>query len=109
MQCWGSNGNGRLGDGTQHTLLTPVGVISLSTPGAVVQITAGGFHTCAILSDNTVKCWGRNGNGQLGDGSTVAQLTPVAVSTLSTTNAAVYAVQIRLVGIIRAPSYPIIR
>jgi alpha-tubulin suppressor-like RCC1 family protein len=36
----------------------------------VVGLAAGGFHNCAILSDRTVQCWGRNQDGQLGNGHT---------------------------------------
>ena len=47
------------------------------------QIVAGGAHSCAILPDTTVKCWGHNAYGQMGDGSAVNRLTPVSVSGLS--------------------------
>ena len=46
-------------------------------------ISAGGGHTCALLSDATVKCWGRNGSGQLGDGTHTRRLTAVAVRGLA--------------------------
>ncbi|HRI71913.1 MAG TPA: hypothetical protein PK156_47095 [Polyangium sp.] len=50
---------------------------------AVVQIDAGTAHACALLSDGTVFCWGANGAGQLGDGTTIPRLSPVQVSGLS--------------------------
>ena len=37
-------------------------------------------HSCAVLDDNSVSCWGRNAMGQLGDGTTTDRLTPVTVS-----------------------------
>jgi len=49
-------------------------------------VSAGGYHTCGIANTtttlNTAYCWGANGSGQLGNGTTVDQLTPVAVSTI---------------------------
>jgi alpha-tubulin suppressor-like RCC1 family protein len=46
-------------------------------------IAAGAEHTCALLDDATVRCWGRNTEGQLGDGSTTSSATPVAVPGLT--------------------------
>jgi alpha-tubulin suppressor-like RCC1 family protein len=43
------------------------------------QISAGYEHTCARLGDGTVRCWGKNDHGQLGDGTTEARNAPVAV------------------------------
>lgn len=45
----------------------------------IVQVAAGGSHTCALQDTGTVWCWGRNDRGQLGDGSTVERRTPVRV------------------------------
>jgi alpha-tubulin suppressor-like RCC1 family protein len=43
------------------------------------QLASGGFHTCARIDDGTVRCWGRNGEGQLGVGDMEASLTALAV------------------------------
>ena len=48
-----------------------------------VAISAGLNHTCALLSDGTVRCWGLNLDGQLGDGTIFNRLTPVVVSSLN--------------------------
>jgi alpha-tubulin suppressor-like RCC1 family protein len=80
-RCWGYNADGQLGDGTTDDRHTPVAVQGLLSNA--VAITAGTAHTCALLSDGTARCWGRNGVGQLGDGTTTDRLTPVTVSGLT--------------------------
>lgn len=77
MKCWGYNIHGALGDGTNNTRFTPVDVSGLSS--GVVAITAGVYHTCALISSGGVKCWGDNIYGALGDGTTANRLTPLDV------------------------------
>ena len=80
VQCWGYNYSGQLGNGTTTQSTTPVAVSGID--GINVQATAiaaGYLHTCALLADKTVKCWGFNGAGQLGNGTTTSSTTPVAV------------------------------
>jgi alpha-tubulin suppressor-like RCC1 family protein len=77
-KCWGNNSVGQLGDGTTTVSVTPVTVSGLSS--GVSKIATGETHACAVLIDGTVKCWGNNSNGQLGDGTTTSSLVPVTVS-----------------------------
>ncbi len=74
VKCWGYNGNGQLGYGdfTSRTLPGP----DISLGGAVTQLNVGSNHTCALLSNGNVKCWGNNGEGQLGYGDTTQRNTP---------------------------------
>jgi len=80
LYCWGRNTNGQLGDGTtadRNTLGPVEGVEGLAFGSVSAAI---GQHTCAVTTTGAAYCWGRNTNGQLGDGSTTDRLTPVAVS-----------------------------
>ncbi|MEW6684124.1 MAG: S8 family serine peptidase [Nitrospirota bacterium] len=89
VRCWGYNYSGQLGDGTTTHRLTPVSVSNLG--GAAIAIATGSFHTCALLSGGTVRCWGQNNYGQLGDGTTTNRPTPVSVSNLGGTALAITA------------------
>ena len=74
--CWGLNNEGTLGDGTRVDKSAPTLVTGLT---GVNQISTNYYHSCAVLSDTTVKCWGRNMYGELGNGTTVSSLTAVSV------------------------------
>ena len=66
MQCWGSDYTGQLGDGTFGGFsLTPEFVDNMSN---AIKAIPGGYFTCAMLPDRTMQCWGRNQDGQLGNG-----------------------------------------
>lgn len=77
VKCWGRNNLGQLGKETTTDLgdqsnemghlLTP---INLGTGRTAVQIAVGDNHSCALLDNNTLKCWGDNQFGQLGFGHT---------------------------------------
>ena len=84
VKCWGNNDHGQLGNGTTMSSQTPVDV--LNAPGGspltgITAISTGTRSTCALTTGNNVKCWGSNGAGQLGDGTTTNRLTPVNVRT----------------------------
>ena len=68
VRCWGSNSRGELGTGGDATQaqLSPVTVPELT---GVLAVSAGGVHVCALMDTRTVKCWGYNAYGQVGDGS----------------------------------------
>ena len=76
IRCWGSNSFGQLGDGTTIERTSPVPV-DLGAGVSAIGVSSGESHTCAVLTDNRVKCWGLNANGQLGDGTTIDRHTPV--------------------------------
>ena len=79
--CWGGNGNGALGDGTNIDSFLP-----LAVPGglAFTQLTAGGYfeagHTCGLTNAGAAYCWGDNDIGAVGDGTMGGRRTPVAVA-----------------------------
>ena len=81
--CWGAGSSGQLGNGTTSMTKVPVAV---NTTGVLAgktikQISAYGFHTCAVASDNKAYCWGNNTSGKLGNNSTTNSLIPAAVNT----------------------------
>jgi alpha-tubulin suppressor-like RCC1 family protein len=90
VKCWGLNSNGQLGNGNYANSNIPVPVTGLSG-STVIAIACGNEHTCAVLSDGTVKCWGINDAGQLGDGSNTTSNIPVNVTGLGGTVTAIAA------------------
>ena len=76
VSCWGLGANGQLGYGYDIRAVgddeTPasVGAVDLGAGRTAKAISAGGGHTCALLDDAGVRCWGFGGNGRLGYGNT---------------------------------------
>jgi cysteine-rich repeat protein len=73
VYCWGSNASGQLGNGdstelpeTEEPTLIDFGEEGLGAS----EIASGSFHTCALLTNGRVRCWGEGSEGQLGQGST---------------------------------------
>jgi alpha-tubulin suppressor-like RCC1 family protein len=62
--CWGANRNGQLGDGSRANRSSPTRVTMIERP--VDHLSAGESHTCAILDDTRLACWGSAGDGRLG-------------------------------------------
>jgi len=77
VKCWGANNYGQLGDGTTTNRNEPAQVSGLTS--GVVSISGGYEHTCAVLTNGEAKCWGKNGYGELGDGTTTNRSVPTSV------------------------------
>ena len=80
LRAWGTNAAGGVGDGTIGHRWPPVPMSALDAIAGDVATIAGGVdHACALLRDGTVRCWGGNVRGQIGDGTLGAHaLTPTA-------------------------------
>lgn len=82
VQCWGTGSDGQLGDGATSDSRLPVNV-SLPAGAKAIDVALGMDHTCALLDNGSVMCWGDGAYGQLGAGwSTTFSATPVSTSTL---------------------------
>jgi len=87
LRCWGGDDYGQLGNGgaiepgaNSATPVPVTGILSATSIAAGTYTSFGiGGHTCARLADATVRCWGSNLFGQLGDGTTTDSSTPVTV------------------------------
>ena len=87
--CWGYNDEGQLGDGTSGNGTNSANrTVPVAVSGGLTftALMAGAYHTCGLVSGGTAYCWGYNGKGQLGDGTSgnggnsANRTTPVAVS-----------------------------
>ena len=67
--CWGENYSGELGDGNNTNSSVPVAVVTSGVLAGktLTQITSGYEMTCALDSEGTAYCWGRDSEGELGD------------------------------------------
>lgn len=108
VRAWGGDSFGELGDGStdssgSNSAVTPVTPSGLNR---VVVVAAGRNHSLALLSDGTVRTWGRNQVGQLGDNTTDDRDAPISVATLDSVVAlaggTVHSLALRSDGTIRA-------
>jgi uncharacterized repeat protein (TIGR01451 family) len=76
---WGLNGQGQLGNGNpgSNSQTVPSQITGITN---AINIAAGTTHGLALLSDGTVRAWGANQDGQLGDGTTFSHTLPVQVT-----------------------------
>jgi alpha-tubulin suppressor-like RCC1 family protein len=79
IDCWGDGSYGELGNGAEGESAKSDTPMEVQGIGSAIQVTAGGFHTCAVLSGGHVDCWGENFYGELGNGMTRKSDTPVEV------------------------------
>ena len=86
-RCWGYNLYGEVGDNTtanRSVATLVVGASGSGTLGGITDLSSGRFHTCALISDSTVYCWGYNNHGQLGDGTIANRSLPVRAGSITT-------------------------
>ena len=77
--CWGWNQSGQLGNGTTTSRLTP-GAVLMPAGKTFAAIALGAAHACGLTGSGEAYCWGENNSyGQIGDGTTINRLEPVAV------------------------------
>ncbi len=78
VKCWGDNRHGQLGLGDTNNrgdapdeMGANLPAVNLGTVAPVIQLSVGEAHSCALFADSSVKCWGQNQVGQLGQGGMV--------------------------------------
>jgi len=83
LVCWGDNTFGQLGDGSRVARDAPRAV-GVALPGGVrLPETLGSTSTCVLVGDGSVRCWGRNEDGELGDDTGIDSLAGVRVNGLT--------------------------
>jgi alpha-tubulin suppressor-like RCC1 family protein len=84
VRTFGRNSEGQLGVNDTTTRLTPVQVFSISSSATAIATGSSSYHSAVLLVDGTLRTFGRNDSGQLGDNTTASKSTPVTVLTIST-------------------------
>ena len=80
--CWGYNGNGQLGDGTDTHRNVPTPLTVIPQNRTLAALAVGTNSTCAILDNGSVACWGLNDMGQFGDGTYTSSNSTAAYTAL---------------------------
>ena len=78
--CWGAGDLGQLGAGNLNPSSTPVPIANINGGDPLLSIGAGRYHACGLFSSGSVRCWGANFDGQLGDATTTSQVSPVLIA-----------------------------
>ena len=97
VKCWGLNTYGQLGDGTTNASSVPIavsGITGADAASTALSVSAGGDHTCALMANGAAKCWGYNGEGELGNDSTTDSAIPVQVNGIGGADASSTAVSV---------------
>ena len=90
LWSWGNNNVGQLGQSNTYSNFSPIQVFALSNSWS--QVSAGGSHTLAIDSNNTLWTWGYNAQGQLGDGTTTNRSYPIPIGATGISNYSAYSI-----------------
>lgn len=79
LVCWGNDSHGKLGNGSDSSSDVTEPMVSDNTV-KYLAVASGANHSCALIADGTIKCWGHGDGGRLGTGNAVSQDFPVSVS-----------------------------
>ena len=78
VMCWGRDNLGQLGNGdTSDTIHAPSSNVELPEGRAATDLSVGDHHSCALLDNGSIACWGQNNHGQLGDNTTTNRPIPI--------------------------------
>jgi Regulator of chromosome condensation (RCC1) repeat. len=98
LYCWGKNNFGQLGAASDSTcrrafVTSGLGLeetevacrarpapVDAPSPGTFESVALGSEHTCGVMTDQRIYCWGRNDTGQLGDGTTTSRMSPAPIA-----------------------------
>ncbi|MBY0469618.1 hypothetical protein K2X30_00515 [bacterium] len=83
ISCWGDNTEGQLGNAAALPAAPSAAPVSVNGITTATYIAAGKSHSCAILADTSVRCWGKNTNGQLGSGAALPAASSSTAVTVS--------------------------